>query len=91
MIRKAVSILLTRDPNSTEVYLVKRNPELKFFGGYFAFPGGTLDVEDAVLEIKNASIFKKDTIQYLVAAVREVFEETGILVTRGERNCRIIV
>ncbi|MFQ5825041.1 MAG: MBL fold metallo-hydrolase [bacterium] len=86
MTRQAVSILLTRDPDSTEVYLVKRNPELKFFGGYYAFPGGTLEVDDAELEIKNAARIHKDTSKYLVAAVREVFEETGILLTCSERR-----
>lgn len=86
MIRKAASILLTRDPDSTEVYLVKRNPKLKFFGGYFAFPGGTLDAKDEDLKIKNALMLRNDMVKYLGAAAREVFEETGILLSRGEKK-----
>ncbi|MFQ5825581.1 MAG: MBL fold metallo-hydrolase, partial [bacterium] len=84
--RKAVSIVLTRDPDSTEVYLVERNPSLQFFGGYFAFPGGTLDEEDAYIEIKGASTFGKDSLRYLAAAVREVFEETGLLLSHGNNK-----
>ncbi len=83
-IRQAVSILLTPDPGSTEVFLVERNPKLSFFGGYFAFPGGTLDKEDADLPIVNVEHVGKDQEKYLVAAAREIFEETGILLTHGQ-------
>ncbi|NIR47261.1 MBL fold metallo-hydrolase [candidate division KSB1 bacterium] len=79
--RNAVSLLLTRDANSTEVYLVERNPKLRFFGGYFAFPGGTLDGEEEAVDIKNASRVPKENLEYLVTAAREIFEETGVLLT----------
>jgi len=83
--RKAVSILLTRNPDSTEVHLVERNPELKFFGGYFAFPGGTLDENDSGFEIQNSDKFDQETLTGVIAAAREVFEETGVLLTHGKR------
>ena len=51
--RRAVSILLARDPGTSEIYLAERNPKLKFFGGFFAFPGGTLDESDAQVAIEN--------------------------------------
>ncbi len=82
--RKAVSIVLTRDPDSAEVYLVERSPSLKFFGGYFAFPGGTLDAEDGGLKVKNSSKIPADSLPYIIAAVREVFEETGVLLSHGK-------
>lgn len=85
-IRKAVSIALTRDPDSTEVYLVERSPELKFFGGYYAFPGGTLDEEDVEIEIKNAASITKKSWPFIVAAAREIFEETGILLSHGQSD-----
>lgn len=84
--RKAVSVLLTRNPDSTEVFLVDRSPELKFFGGYLAFPGGTVDEADAKVKIKNAGELPKKDLPYLVAAAREVFEETGILLSRSGRT-----
>ncbi len=82
--RKAVSIVLTRNPESPEVYLVERNPALKFFGGYFAFPGGTLDEEDHSAQIANAAVAQPDSLPFMAAAARELFEETGVLLARGD-------
>ncbi|MFQ5637850.1 MAG: MBL fold metallo-hydrolase [bacterium] len=84
--RKAVSVLLTRNPGSTEVYLVERNPKLRFFGGYYAFPGGTVDDEDVDIKVKHPGKFPNDELRYVVAAAREIFEETGILLTHGEKT-----
>lgn len=84
--RHAVSILLTPNPNFTEVYLVERNPKLKFFGGYYAFPGGTLDHADKELEITNAQDLEASDLPYIAAAVREIFEETGLLITHGRQR-----
>ena len=81
--RTAVSVLLTRDPTSTEVYLVERSPQLKFFGGYFAFPGGTLDDSDREFVLQNTTRFPEEVRPFVVAAAREIFEETGILLTSG--------
>lgn len=82
-IRQAVSILLTRDPQSTEVYLAQRNPKLRFFGGFFAFPGGTLDDTDSTIQIENLAQSDAEQASFIAAATREIFEETGILVTHG--------
>lgn len=89
--RHAVSVLLTRNPNSTEVYLVKRNPTLRFFGGYYAFPGGTIDKGDEKLEITHAGELQPDVLPYMAAAAREIFEETGLLITHGEKNIAGVV
>ena len=81
--RTAVSIVLTRDPDSTEIYLVEHNPKLKFFGGFYACPGGTLDKEDIDIEIKNSDTVQRESLPYIAAAAREIFEETGVLLTQG--------
>ena len=86
--RTAVSIVLSRDPDSTEIYVVERSPKLRFFGGFYACPGGTLDKEDTEIEIKNAGSVQKDSLPYIVAAARESFEETGLLLTRGPEISR---
>gem|GEM_PF-4311309 len=41
-LRLASSIILTRNPESaSDVYLVQRGvPQLRFMGGFWAFPGG---------------------------------------------------
>jgi glyoxylase-like metal-dependent hydrolase (beta-lactamase superfamily II)/8-oxo-dGTP pyrophosphatase MutT (NUDIX family) len=83
--RTAVSVLLTRDPESSEVYLIERNPKLKFFGGYYAFPGGTLDAEDHTIPVASPENLSDEVMPYIVAAAREVLEETGVLLTRGDK------
>jgi 8-oxo-dGTP pyrophosphatase MutT (NUDIX family) len=62
--RQAASILVLRDsPDGPEVLLVQRNPEQRFMGGAWVFPGGAVHDEDA---------------DHAAAAVRELSEEAGI-------------
>lgn len=81
--RKAVSVILTHDPDSNRVYLVKRSPKLKFFGGFYACPGGTLDASDREIDVKKNKAVSAEPLPYIVAATREIFEETGVLLSRG--------
>ena len=76
-IRLASSIILTRGSDADpEIYLVKRAPELRFMGGYWAFPGGTVIQEDY-----QADDSPLDQV-LSGCALREWFEETGVLVGR---------
>jgi 8-oxo-dGTP pyrophosphatase MutT (NUDIX family) len=62
--RQAASLILLRDSaNGPEVLLVKRNPEQRFMGGAWVFPGGALCAEDD---------------GHARAASRELEEEAGI-------------
>ena len=62
--RQAASLILLRDwADGPEVLLVKRNPEQRFMGGVWVFPGGAVHAEDA---------------DHAGAAVRELEEEAGI-------------
>jgi 8-oxo-dGTP pyrophosphatase MutT (NUDIX family) len=62
--RQAASLILLRDSEERpEVLLVKRNPEQRFMGGAWVFPGGAVQEEDA---------------GHAGAAVRELVEEAGI-------------
>jgi glyoxylase-like metal-dependent hydrolase (beta-lactamase superfamily II)/8-oxo-dGTP pyrophosphatase MutT (NUDIX family) len=73
-LRHASSIVITRGSlESPEIFLVQRNPKLKFMGGFWAFPGGTLDERD-ISDPENI-----DLDAYIRAGMRELFEETGIL------------
>lgn len=87
MNRLAVSIVLQPNDASNEVLLVDRNPKLVFFGGYQAFPGGTLDPEDALVPVENAADPENrlgdDYSTFVAAAARELFEETGVWLGRG--------
>jgi ribonuclease/clavin/mitogillin len=76
----AASVLLFKNQASSELYIVRRSPSLRFFGGFLAFPGGKLAREDAEIPVQSA----KSSVQTdrVVAAARELFEETGILIAR---------
>jgi 8-oxo-dGTP pyrophosphatase MutT (NUDIX family) len=67
--RRASSLILLRDsPDGPEVLLVQRNPEQRFMGGAWVFPGGAVHAEDA---------------DQAATAVRELEEEAGIALPAG--------
>lgn len=71
--KTAAALFLTRPgPYGPEVFLAERAPELRFFGGYHALPGGTLGPADAAGGIDADAALER-------CAVRELFEETGLL------------
>ena len=80
-------------PEPIEVYMIRRRRSMKFLGGYYAFPGGKVDPEDgspaAVARCRGLASVDPETIfpghdtapalAFWVAAVRELLEESGIL------------
>jgi 8-oxo-dGTP pyrophosphatase MutT (NUDIX family) len=78
--------------------MIRRNSKMRFLGGYYAFPGGKVDAADAAPEsLARAKGFTveaaervfpgKDGIPALafwVAALRELFEETGVLMATDQ-------
>jgi glyoxylase-like metal-dependent hydrolase (beta-lactamase superfamily II)/8-oxo-dGTP pyrophosphatase MutT (NUDIX family) len=76
-VAEAASVLLARGPGSPEVFLVLRAPNLRFLGGFHAFPGGKVHADDARLAREFPGLSARQ-----VAAVRELFEETGVLLAR---------
>lgn len=73
--RPAATVVLLRDGNQgLETLLLKRNKALLFAGGIWVFPGGTIEKEDAAgTDGREESIARR-------AAVREVFEESGLVI-----------
>src|SRR5215210_9155677 len=66
--RQAASLILLRDAQEgPEVLLVRRNPEQRFMGGAWVFPGGALHAADETP---------------LEAALRELEEEAAIELDR---------
>jgi 8-oxo-dGTP pyrophosphatase MutT (NUDIX family) len=62
--RQAATLILLRDSDTgPEVLLVQRNPEQRFMGGAWVFPGGAVHDEDA---------------GHAAAALRELEEEAGV-------------
>jgi glyoxylase-like metal-dependent hydrolase (beta-lactamase superfamily II)/8-oxo-dGTP pyrophosphatase MutT (NUDIX family) len=87
MKRVAVSVMLHPHDGSQEVLLVERHPDLKFFGGYMAFPGGTLEDQDETVPAEYLRNVEDDNEYrtFVAAAAREIFEETGIWMAKGSR------
>jgi glyoxylase-like metal-dependent hydrolase (beta-lactamase superfamily II)/8-oxo-dGTP pyrophosphatase MutT (NUDIX family) len=81
-IAEAASVLLARGPGSPEVFVVRRAERLRAFGGFHAFPGGKVCPTDGDLLPAGTSSNTWDTNVRRVAAARELFEETGILLAR---------
>lgn len=78
-ITPAASVLLSRGHGSREIYTILRGSHLRFFGGFWAFPGGKLSEFDAELPADHPEAHLHSR---RIAACRELFEETGILIAR---------
>ncbi len=78
----AAAILLNHD--STKVLWARRNPKLRFLGGFHGFTGGKVDESDVQTEVRNC---RNTEMRKLIAcAAREMFEEIGVLLVRnGEK------
>lgn len=76
-----------------EVLLTRRAQEMEFLAGFFVFPGGAVESEDwsermlsrcrglnrlAAHQIFGGAVGPELSLGHWVAAVRELFEETGI-------------
>ncbi len=85
--------------NHLEILLVLRNRKSRFVPGYSVFPGGSIDPEDYVPGIENhlSGLGRSDASRILsdmshpdkalgawVAAIRETFEETGVLLAERQ-------
>ncbi|HEX5496785.1 MAG TPA: NUDIX hydrolase [Mycobacteriales bacterium] len=89
--RHAATVVLLRDgPGGVEAYLLRRVSGMPFAGGMTAFPGGSVDPRDADASLawagpdpsRWATAFGTDqrlARSLLCAAVRETFEEAGVL------------
>lgn len=74
--RIATAALVTRGTgHGVEVLCVRRNPALRFFGGYWAFPGGGVDAADHDGD-------EDHDVAHQRCALRELFEEVGLLDAR---------
>ena len=79
-IRKAASVIAVRPgPAAPEVLVLERSPASRFLPGYVVFPGGAADAADAELA---ARWFGSSNEAARACAVRELAEETGLLLTR---------
>src|SRR5512147_3121310 len=100
--RPAATLLLLRDSQSTtEVFMLQRTSKAAFLPGAFVFPGGALDPDDASeraarrvrgLDDAQASArmgLASGGLAYWIAAARECFEESGILLVFDSKDLPI--
>ncbi len=79
--KDAAAMILLRNHDDPQVFLVKRAKTLAFMANYYAFPGGQRDAGDAETPVLNGDGI--DDVVMRVCAIRELFEETGVLIARG--------
>jgi len=92
--RPASTVVLLRLANPFEVFLVRRSDSIAFMGGAHVFPGGRVDATDHFDDIDSRSDGMTEAaarmsdvpadvaIAHHVAALRELFEEAGVLLAR---------
>lgn len=98
-LRPASTVMLVRDaPSDIEVFMLQRNTNAVFAGGMYVFPGGRVDDVDAAAELDELCDGMSDAeasdllrvpsggLAYWVAAIRECFEEAGVLLARDHRG-----
>lgn len=91
----AATVILLRDADpSPEVLMIERHAQSDFLPDMYVFPGGRVEEEDAALGDRVAGITPTEaaaalgldqprpSLAFFVAAVRETFEESGVLLAR---------
>jgi 8-oxo-dGTP pyrophosphatase MutT (NUDIX family) len=96
--RDAATVMLVRDapegPEGIEVFMLRRNLSSVFVAGAYVFPGGGVDradhsdaMRDLVAGVDDAAANARlgrdaGALGFWVAAIRESFEEAGVLLAR---------
>lgn len=92
--------MLVRDRPGLEVLVLRRTPHAVFVPGATVFPGGAVEPADRAAAARVAGITDEEAsrdhglasggLAYRVAAVRECFEEAGILLARRRDGGRVL-
>src|ERR1700676_2145348 len=96
--RPASTILLLRDgaaADEIEVFMMVRHYEIDFNSGALVFPGGSVDKGDKEI-IANPALYSggegldEAALSFRIAAIRETFEESGILLARPKGSQALV-
>src|SRR4030095_7944249 len=88
-VRPASTMLLLRDgAQGMEVFMVVRHHQIDFASGALVFPGGSIDADDHLIASEPALSGPRGglgtaALAFRIGAVRETFEECGILLARA--------
>lgn len=86
--RPASTILLLRSgADGFQVFMMVRHYQIEFASGALVFPGGSLDPGDQDIVARPELYDNRDgldaaSLKFRIAAIRETFEESGILLAR---------
>ena len=96
-LRDAATVMLVRNGvDGVEVFMLRRNLNSDFVGGAYVFPGGAVDPDDSAPEVEAVCLGRTDAdasaaldlatggLAFWVAAIRESFEEAGLLLAIDE-------
>ncbi len=91
----ATMMLLRQKPAEFEIFMMVRHDQIDFAYGALVFPGGSVDVSDRELlgrpELFTTGGISDPTLLGLrVAAIRETFEESGILLARPQGSQELV-
>jgi 8-oxo-dGTP pyrophosphatase MutT (NUDIX family) len=91
----AATIMLVRDGSAgLEVFMVVRHHQIDFASGALVFPGGKLDEGDKAPAIRTRCDGAAETsdgeLAIQVAAIREAFEECGVLLARPKGSTEFV-
>lgn len=106
-IRKAATVMLVRDADGSaqgvEVFMLRRTGKASFAAGMYVFPGGRVDDADGAADIEpfchgldDADASKQlgvdsGGLAYWVAAIRECYEEAGILLADKRDGSPLVI
>jgi 8-oxo-dGTP pyrophosphatase MutT (NUDIX family) len=77
--KPAATVMLLRDTDQgLEVFMLRRTRAAAFAGGMYVFPGGKVDPADG-----------HGDMSYVMAAIRECFEEAGVLLALDDAGALI--
>jgi 8-oxo-dGTP pyrophosphatase MutT (NUDIX family) len=95
--RDASTILLLRDNKAKEieVFMMVRHHEIEFNSGALVFPGGSVDKNDREIAASPALYtggegLDEAALSFRIAAIRETFEESGILLARPKGSSALV-
>jgi 8-oxo-dGTP pyrophosphatase MutT (NUDIX family) len=101
--RLSASVILVRDaPDGLETFMVRRHARSRVAPSAYVFPGGTVRPDDfpsadmdtdtlrlALTRRSDSPVASADAATIYAAAIRELFEEAGVLMARGS-NGRVL-
>ncbi len=93
--RAAASILLGRDgSDGPELFLLARSRNSAFASGALVYPGGTVDEADRNPDLRarteGSDGLDGEGLAFRIAAIREAFEECGILLARARGSNELL-